>query len=198
MKSNILLVGFKEPCVEGLVNIIEKAAQSEKIHVKLFDIASDSKKDGSQKIVSLYDEATLQDPTSKNIVDLFINASPQLSDEIFDYMNEDSWLISDANAFENILNYPERQDVYKKIKSHKRHILITASNIASHHGDERICGIVLLGAASKLIPISESNMVKSIYKVFQAKKEDIIKSNITAFREGKSAAEEFLTFAYTD
>ncbi|MDZ7613579.1 MAG: 2-oxoacid:acceptor oxidoreductase family protein [Flavobacteriaceae bacterium] len=139
------------------------------------------------------DESSVLDSANVGSADLLISAGPKLPEDLLDYLTEFSWVISDANSFDNILNYPERHEEYIKIKSRKNHILINASDIAAQHGDDRISGLVLLGAASNLLPLSESDFVKSIYKVFLAKKEELIKINIDSFRQGKIAAKEYLT-----
>ncbi|MFD1315571.1 2-oxoacid:acceptor oxidoreductase family protein [Namhaeicola litoreus] len=194
MKSNIHIVGLSKHCAKTMLSVIEAAAASEKVHTNRFDVYDDNHEIIScLKAISVHHESGLQDPSARNIVDIFITSAPLHCENALNCLNENSWLITDANAFEDILNHPEKVDVYKKIKSHDRHIMITAQEIASEHGDERVCGLVLLGAASKLIPISESGLVKSIYKILLNKKESIIRSNIEAFREGKKASEEYLS-----
>lgn len=195
MKSNILITGFRNQCIDRLVKIIETAVQSEKMLIKTYDIPDHGNKTTKNcpKLLCITDESSVHDSANAGTADLLISAGPKFSDDLLDYLTESSWVISDANSFDNILNYPERHEEYKKIKSRKNHILINASDIAAQHGDDRISGLVLLGAASNLLPLSESDFVKSIYKVFLAKKEELIKINIDSFRQGKIAAKEYLT-----
>ena len=56
--------------------------------------------------------------------------------------------------------------------------------------------MVLLGAASSLIPLSEESMLTSIRKLFQKKSERIINLNIEAFQTGKKIAKDYTDFAY--
>jgi len=195
MKSNILIAGFRNQCIERLVKIIETAVQSEKLLIKTIDISNNGnkRKNSCQKLLCITDESAVLDSANVSSADLLISAGPKFSEDLLNYLTESSWVISDANSFDNILNYPERHEEYKKIKSRKNHILINASDIAAQHGDDRISGLVLLGAASNLLPLSESDFVKSIYKVFLAKKEELIRINIDSFRQGKIAAKEYLT-----
>jgi indolepyruvate ferredoxin oxidoreductase beta subunit len=193
MKSNIHIVGLSKHCVKTMLSVIETAAASEKVHTSRFTVYDDNQEVIScVKAISVHLESGLKDPSGRNIVDIFITSAPVHCTSALNCLNENSWLISDANAFEDLMNHPEKVDMYKKIKSHDRHIMITAKEIASEQGDERVCGLVLLGAASKLIPITESGLVKSIYKILLNKKESIIRSNIEAFRKGKKASEEYL------
>ncbi len=195
MQSNILIAGFRNQCIDRLVKIIETAVLSEKMSISTLDISvSGSKiKKRYQKLLCITDDNAIPDCANVRTVDLLISAGPKFSEDLYDYLSENSWVISDASTFENILNYPERQEEYKKIKLRKNHILINATEIAARHGDDRISGLVLLGAASNVLPLSESDLVKSIYKVFLAKKEELIKINIDSFRQGKIAAIEYLT-----
>ncbi len=193
MTSNIHIVGLSKHCAKTILSVIENAASSEKVHTNQFEVYDDNHEViPCLKAISVYDEGGSKDPSSKDIVDVFITSAPIDCENALNFLNENSWLISDANAFEDLINHPEKVDMFKKIKSHDRHIMISAQEIASHQGDDRVCGLVLLGAASKLIPISESSLVKAIYKILLDKKESIIKSNIEAFRKGKKASEEYL------
>jgi len=195
MQSNIIIAGFRNQCIERLVKIIETAAMSEKMTISTLDIPACGNriKKRCQKLISITDTNVVPDCAHVQTADLLISAGPKFSEDLDSYLTEKSWVISDANTFGNILNYPERQEEYKKIKLRKNHILINATDIATHHGDDRISGLVLLGAASNLLPLTESDFVKSIYKVFLAKKEELIKINIDSFRQGKIAAKEYLT-----
>ena len=56
--------------------------------------------------------------------------------------------------------------------------------------------MVLLGAASTLIPISEESMLTAIKKLFQNKSERVINLNIEAFQTGKKLAKEYTNFVY--
>ena len=51
--------------------------------------------------------------------------------------------------------------------------------------------MVLLGAASSLIPLSEESLLTAIKKLFQHKSERIINLNIEAFHTGKKIAKEY-------
>lgn len=195
MQSNILIAGFRNQCIDRLVKIIETAAISEKMSVSTLDLPAcgNKIKKRYQKLLCITDGNVIPDCTHIHSADLLISAGAKFSEDLNDYLTENSWVITDASTFENILNYPERQEEYKKIKLRKNHILINATDIAARHGDDRISGLVLLGAASNVLPISESDLVKSIYKVFLAKKEELIKINIDSFRQGKIAAMEYLS-----
>ena len=50
--------------------------------------------------------------------------------------------------------------------------------------------MVLLGAASSLIPLSEESLFNAIKSLFKRKSERIIKLNIEAFNAGKKLASE--------
>ena len=55
--------------------------------------------------------------------------------------------------------------------------------------------MVLLGAASSIIPLSEKSMLEAIKKLFQHKSDKIISLNLEAFFEGKKIAKEMTDLA---
>ena len=86
--------------------------------------------------------------------------------------------------------------MYKQIKSYKNHLIINASTEAKKLGNSKVANMILLGAASSLIPIIKESIPKAIKILFANKSEKIFQLNLKAFEVGKQLAKNFTEFIY--
>ncbi|HKJ05993.1 MAG TPA: 2-oxoacid:acceptor oxidoreductase family protein, partial [Flavobacteriaceae bacterium] len=126
----------------------------------------------------------------KGKADIIISVEPMELLRYLPYLKKDGLLVTDANPFVNIKNYPELETLYKEIKSRPNAILVDAMKIAKDLGNSRATNIVLLGAASSLLPLSEESIKKAIATLFERKGERIVTKNLEAFEKGKEIATE--------
>ncbi len=71
-------------------------------------------------------------------------------------------------------------------------MIIDADQIAKDNGSSRSSNMVILGAASPYIGISEDRLKDGIRAVFSRKGEEVVKLNIRAFLAGKAIAMKYL------
>ena len=90
------------------------------------------------------------------------------------------------------MNYPDKHDLYKQIKTHYNHIIINAKSCAKDMGNTKVCNMILLGAAAEHLPLEEEKLLRAIRYLFRDKSEKIILKNIDAFKEGQKKAKAFL------
>jgi indolepyruvate ferredoxin oxidoreductase beta subunit len=109
------------------------------------------------------------------------------------FLKKDGYLVTDSNPFENIPDYPKLEELYNEIKLVPNNILIDAKKIAKDLGNSKATNIVLLGAASSLLPLDEESLVQAIKTLFERKGERIVNKNIQAFNKGKEIAMEILS-----
>jgi hypothetical protein len=104
-----------------------------------------------------------------------------------DYLSPGGTVVASVNPFVNIPDYPEEEKVLAGILKLKRHTVINASELARAAGSHFAQNIVMLGAASHLLPLKPDNLEKFIGVLFRAKGEKVIETNINAFRAGALA-----------
>jgi len=80
--------------------------------------------------------------------------------------------------------------LFGEIKSHPNNLLINATEVAKKLGNSKAANMVLLGAASSLIPLSEESIIDAIKSLFKRKSERVVKLNLKAFEAGKQLASE--------
>ncbi|MBP7870119.1 MAG: 2-oxoacid:acceptor oxidoreductase family protein, partial [Candidatus Saccharicenans sp.] len=84
---------------------------------------------------------------------------------------------------------PPLDDVFREIKKVRESWLIEAGQLAKQAGSLRAENMVVLGAASRYLPLHEDNLKKFIRVLFQSKGEKVVETNLKAFDLGRQAAE---------
>ncbi|MGA9326563.1 MAG: indolepyruvate oxidoreductase subunit beta [Salegentibacter sp.] len=190
MKTNIILSGVGGQGILTIAAVLDTAALSENLHIKQSEVHGMSQRGGAvQSHVRISHKEIYSDLIPEGKADLILSVEPMELLRYMPFLKNDGWLVTDSESFVNTSNYPEKNDLFDQIKKHRNHVIVDATEIAKKIGNSKIANMVLLGAASAIIPISENSIIEAIKKLFQHKSERIIKLNIEAFYQGKKVAE---------
>lgn len=191
MKTNILLAGVGGQGILTIAAILDTAALASNLDLKQSEVHGMSQRGGAvQSHVRISDTKIYSDLIPQGKADMIISVEPMELLRYLPFLKKDGYLITDSNPFLNITDYPELEELYAKIKSYPNHILIDAKKIAKDLGNSKATNIVLLGAASSIIPLSEESLKQAIKTLFQRKGDRIVTKNIDAFNKGKEIATE--------
>lgn len=194
MKTNIILAGVGGQGILTIAAILDTAALSSDLNIKQSEIHGMSQRGGAvQSHVRISDSEIFSDLIPLGKADLIISVEPMELLRYLPFLKESGYLVTDSNPFVNITNYPEIENIYKEINTHTNSILINAKAIAKELGNSRATNIVLLGAASSVIPLSEAHLIEAIKTLFERKGEKIVTKNIEAFYKGKEIAAEIVS-----
>ncbi len=189
MKSNIILSGVGGQGILTIAAIIDTATLNSNLNIKQSEVHGMSQRGGAvQSHVRISDKEIFSDLIPKGKADVIISVEPMELLRYLPYLKNDGYLITDSNPFLNITNYPELEELYSEIQSHPNTILIDAKKIAKEIGNARATNIVLLGAASSILPLNEESLKNAIKILFERKGEKIVHKNINAFDTGKKIA----------
>jgi len=193
-KTNIILAGVGGQGILTIAAILDTAALDNHLNVKQSEVHGMSQRGGAvQSHVRISDQPIYSDLIPQGKADIIISVEPMELLRYLPFLKKDGYLITDSNPFENIRNYPELETLYNEIKSHKNHILIDAMKTAKDLGNSKSTNIVLLGAASSLIPLSDESFQKAIATLFERKGERIVAKNLEAYLKGKEIAAELVS-----
>ncbi|MEN8186195.1 MAG: indolepyruvate oxidoreductase subunit beta [Bacteroidota bacterium] len=199
MNTNIILSGVGGQGILTIAAVLDTAALSENLNVKQSEVHGMSQRGGAvQSHVRISDDEIYSDLIPEGKADMILSVEPMELLRYIPYLKEGGWLITDSKPFENILDYPRKDKIYKQIKMHKNHIIINATSEAKKIGNSKAANMVLLGAASTLLPIPEESMTDAIKKLFERKSEKIVKLNLEAFAKGKELAQNFTEFVFCE
>lgn len=191
MKTNIILSGVGGQGILTIAAVLDTAALSENLFIKQSEVHGMSQRGGAvQSHVRISDKEIFSDLIPEGQADLILSVEPMELLRYTPFLKKDGWLVTDSESFINTDNYPEKNDLFEQIKKHQNHVIVNATEIAKAIGNSKVANMVLLGAASAIIPLSETSLIEAIKKLFQHKSERIINLNIEAFFEGKKVAED--------
>lgn len=194
MKANIILAGVGGQGILTIAAVLDTAALGCNLNIKQSEVHGMSQRGGAvQSHVRISDKEIFSDLIPQGKADIIISVEPMELLRYLPFLKKDGYLITDVNPFENIINYPELDKLYEEIKLHPNSILIDAKKIAKDLGNSKATNIVLLGAASSLLPLSEQSLLSAIESLFKRKGERIINKNIEAFQKGKEIATEIVS-----
>ncbi|MBI9041777.1 indolepyruvate oxidoreductase subunit beta [Lutibacter sp.] len=194
MKINIILAGVGGQGILTIAAVLDTAALDNKLNIKQSEVHGMSQRGGAvQSHVRISDKEIFSDLIPQGKADIIISVEPMELLRYLPFLKEDGFLVTDSNPFINITNYPELEDLYKEIKSYKNSILIDAKQLAKDLGNSKATNMVLLGAVSSLLPLSDESLQKAIKTLFERKGEKIVAKNLEAYEKGKEVAVEFIS-----
>ena len=195
VKTNIILSGVGGQGILTIAAVLDTAALDQNLYVKQAEVHGMSQRGGAvQSHVRISDSVIHSDLIPLGKADMILSVEPMELLRYLPYLKKDGWLITDSQPFINNIKYPEQETLFTEIKTHSNNIIIDATEMAKKIGNSKAANMVLLGAASALIPLSEESLIKAIKKLFQRKSERIVDLNIEAFNAGKQLASEKYSF----
>jgi indolepyruvate ferredoxin oxidoreductase beta subunit len=99
-------------------------------------------------------------------------------------------LVTAAESFVNIPNYPDMADIIASVNGFPRRHIIEAAALAKEAGLARAVNTVMVGAASPFLPLKAEMLEETISGVFKGKDETVLAANIKAFQLGRKASEK--------
>lgn len=191
MKRDIILAGVGGQGILTIATIIGTAAVERGLHLKQAEVHGMSQRGGDvQSHLRISDRQIHSDLIPEGRADLIISIEPMESLRYTSFLAPDGWLIANKKPFVNIPNYPDFEEVWAKIESLPRSILIDADKLAREVATARAMNIVILGTASPFLPFELKELENAITAIFSRKGEAVVASNLAALHAGRAFAEE--------
>jgi len=189
MKINVILAGVGGQGILTIAAVLDTAALASNLNIKQSEVHGMSQRGGAvQSHVRISDTEIYSDLIPQGKADMIISVEPMELLRYLPFLKKDGLLVTDSNPFNNITDYPELEELYSEIKSYPNTILVDAKKLAKDLGNSRATNIVLLGAASSQLPLSDESLEQAIKTLFERKGEKIVSKNIEAFNKGKEIA----------
>lgn len=185
IKYDIILAGVGGQGVLSLAAIIASAAMKDNLNVRQSEVHGMAQRGGavlSHLRISNIEIAS--DLTPKGRASLILSMEPIESLRYVDYLAREGSLITAAEPFINISDYPEIETIYEKIRKYKNHKIVESVAIAKEAGSARAANMVIIGAASSVLPVKIESLKSAITEIFAKKGQDIVDMNIKAFDMG--------------
>ena len=191
MNFDIVLAGVGGQGVLSLSGIIASGAMKEGLFVKQSEVHGMSQRGGAVLAnLRLSDKPIASDLIPRGRAAMILSMEPLESLRYVSYLSSEGTLITSTNPMVNIPNYPDLEELLGQIRGIPQAILVDSDRLAKSAGSARAANMVMVGAASHLLPVKVETMKHYIDNVFKKKGEKIIEANLKAFSAGREAFEQ--------
>ena len=190
MKYDIIFAGVGGQGVLSMAAIIGRAAVAEGLTARQSEVHGMAQRGGAVTAhLRLSDAPTASDLVPRGAADLILSLEPVEALRSLEYLSPKGALISSANALVNVPDYPDEAEVLKRVRAAaSRSLLVDAEGLARTAGDVLASNSVMVGAASKALPIPVAALEAAVVAHFAGKGKAVVEVNRTAFRAGCEAA----------
>jgi indolepyruvate ferredoxin oxidoreductase beta subunit len=191
MNFDIVLAGVGGQGVLSLSGIIASGAMKEGLFVKQSEVHGMSQRGGAVLAnLRLSDKPIASDLIPRGRAAMILSMEPLESLRYVSYLSSEGTLITSTTPMVNIPNYPDLEELLGQIRGIPQAILVDSDRLAKSAGSARAANMVMVGAASHLLPVKVETMKHYIETVFKKKGEKIIEANLKAFSAGREAFEK--------
>lgn len=188
MKYDIILAGVGGQGVLSISSIIAASALKEGLYVKQSEVHGMSQRGGAvQAHLRLSDRPIQSDLIPLGTADLVLSMEPMESLRYLEYLAPDGRIVTSSEPVTNINDYPDLETLLGKIRALPNARTLEAGKLARQAGSARASNMVVVGAASHLVPIQPAAMEAHIRTAFARKGESVVETNLKAFAAGRAA-----------
>ncbi len=185
MKFDVILAGVGGQGVLSLAAIIATGAMRDNLKVRQSEVHGMSQRGGAVlSHLRISDSEIASDLVAKGTASLVLSMEPLEALRYVDYLSPDGNIVTAAEPFINIPDYPDTETLYSKIRKFKKHKIVDSLALAKEAGSSRATNMVIIGAASSVLPVSLSSLKAAVEQLFSAKGKDVVDVNLRAFDLG--------------
>ena len=189
MKYDIIIAGVGGQGTLSVSSIIAQAAMSEGLSVKQSEVHGMSQRGGDVVTnLRLSDQPIASDLISKGSAAMILSMEPLEGLRYLSYLSPNGTVVTSTDPVLNITDYPDLDSLLATIRRLPHSVLVDGEGIARRAGSIRAINMVMVGAASALLPIRPEVIEGFIQKRFANKGERVVESNLKAFRAGREVA----------
>lgn len=194
MKKNIILAGVGGQGILSIAAIIDWAALQLGLNIKQAEVHGMSQRGGMvQSHLRISDETIYSDLIPFNCADLILSVEPMEALRYLPYLSETGRIITAVDAYQNIPNYPDINEVLREIKYSGNPILVDINTLICKVGNHKAGNMLMLGTVAPYLEIDSALLEKGIKTLFHKKGKVIVNSNLSAFQIGKEIGEKQLS-----
>ena len=187
MKRDIILAGVGGQGILSIAAVIGMAAVESGLYLKQAEVHGMSQRGGAvQSHLRISDLPIASDLIPEGNCDMILSVEPMEALRYLPFLAKDGWVVTSSKTFENIDDYPPEDELFKEIRKLKNHVIIDAFAIAREIGSQKVSNMVMLGAASDYLGLTQESLEGALDTLFGRKGEDVVKLNIRALKAGKN------------
>ena len=188
MRTEIVLAGVGGQGVLSMAAIIAEATRREGLHVKQGEVHGMSQRGGSVRaFLRIADWPIHSDLVALGTADMILSLEPIESLRYLAYLRPGGALVTSIDPVENVPGYPDRESVLAMLHKVPRVEVVEAASLAKQAGSPLATNTVMVGAASRHLPLQPEAREAGIREGFAAKGARIVDVNLAAFRLGRES-----------
>ena len=188
MTYDIILCGVGGQGVLSIATVIASAAMRDGFHVRQSEVHGMSQRGGAvQAHMRIADSPISSDLVPSGGADMVLSMEPVEGLRYLSWLKPDGILVSAAEAFVNIPNYPELETIHAAIRALSRSLLVTAEDLAKTAGNSKAVNMVLVGAALPFLPVKAETVAAAVSDIFGRKDTALVEINMKALEMGRAA-----------
>jgi indolepyruvate ferredoxin oxidoreductase, beta subunit len=189
MRFDIILAGVGGQGVLSVSAVIATAAMQQGLHVKQSEVHGMSQRGGAVLAnLRLSDQPIASDLVPRGRASLILSMEPLESLRYLEFLSSDGSVITSTNPVTNINDYPPIDEVLDRVRHLPHAVLVDGEKLARAAGSHRATNMVMVGAASEVLPLDVDALEQCIASRFRSKGEKVVDANLAAFRAGREAA----------
>ena len=191
MKTDIILAGVGGQGILSIATVIGLAAMKKGLYIKQAEVHGMSQRGGDvQSNLRISSSPIASDLIPEGQADLILSVEPMESLRYLPFLSKNGWVVTNIRPFENIPNYPAIDQLMLAVDALPKVVKLDADQIASECGNARSSNMVMLGAATPFLNLSQEEMEDAISSIFGRKGEEVVASNLKAYRTGLGIARD--------
>lgn len=194
MKTDIILAGVGGQGILSIATVIGAAALADNLYLKQAEVHGMSQRGGDvQSNLRISSDPIASDLIPLSGADIIISLEPMEALRYLPYLAQNGWIVTNTTPFVNISDYPDMTEVESELMNNPNVVAFDMDAMAKEVATPRASNMVLLGAATPFIGIPAEKIEAGIRNIFGKKGEQIVESNLKAFRAGYDRARQFVT-----
>ena len=185
MHKDIIIAGVGGQGILTIAAIIDLAAMELGLQVKQAEVHGMSQRGGAvESHLRISSEAIWSDLIPLGKADLILSLEPMEALRQLPFLSPKGLIITATEPQGEIVGYPSVDALQTAITNTGFHLLVDATTLAKDAGSSKSSNLVMLGAAAPYLGIGNKVLEKAITAYFAKKGENIVATNLRAFRLG--------------
>ena len=185
MQKDIIIAGVGGQGILTIAAIIDLVAMELGLQVKQAEVHGMSQRGGAvESHLRISSDAIWSDLIPLGKADLILSLEPMEALRHLHFLSPKGFIITATEPQGEIDGYPSVDALHRVINATGFHLLVDATTLARDAGSSKSSNLVMLGAAAPYLGIESKVLEKAITAYFAKKGENIVATNLRAFRLG--------------
>jgi len=188
MSFDLVLCGVGGQGVLSMAYVLDHAAVDAGFQLKQTEVHGMAQRGGAiSALVRMSEEPVLSDLIPEGQARAVLSVEPLESLRYTKLLHPEGWVVTDVTPLRNIASYPDLGALFEVLFRLPHLVAMDATKLALKSGAMKAQNMVVLGAASSLLPLPVALLEKHVRGLFEPKGERLVNANLAAFRMGQAA-----------